>query len=89
MVSHPYYPLDVKLPHYVPNEKSFVALNAIILGWGLGIIVVANYVIAFLWPTTSRRERYTSVWFVMCGFLHITFEGKVYQKISGRDLVEE
>jgi cholestenol delta-isomerase len=85
MQPHPYYPLDVKLPNYVPNEKSFTALNAIIFGWAAGIILVSNYVIGFLWPTASRRERYTSVWFVMCGILHITFEGKYLKNNLHKD----
>lgn len=80
MLSHPYYPLDVKLPHYVPNDKSHITLIAILLAWGIVIVVAANYVISFTWPTASKRERFTSVWFVLCGILHITFEGQLFCK---------
>ncbi|KAF2665690.1 EBP domain protein [Microthyrium microscopicum] len=75
MSSHPYYPPDIALPNYVPNDKHPLLLIAVLALWAVSIISSAWWIIGFLQPTLSVRDRRISVWFVMCGILHIGFEG--------------
>ncbi|KAK6176590.1 hypothetical protein SNE40_014845 [Patella caerulea] len=73
---HPYFPRDISLPHYVPNDKDVTVL----LG---GFFAVVFAFIAGVWiysgrstkPKFSLLERVILCWFVMCGIIHTFLEG--------------
>ncbi|KAI7900238.1 Emopamil binding protein-domain-containing protein [Cokeromyces recurvatus] len=68
---HPYYPITLDIPQYVPNDKSTFQI-LLIAGNIMSFIVVLCYAI-------SRQKTVTSflrfTWFVVCGILHLGFEG--------------
>jgi cholestenol delta-isomerase len=76
IVSHPYYPVDLKLPNYVPNDKPAGEL----LGVFFGVIVLS---LACLWVVMSRAShtkgstllKVKVSWFFMCGLIHFVLEG--------------
>jgi cholestenol Delta-isomerase len=72
---HPYYPLGVLIPDYVENTIStftilawFTAACTIILGSSL-------VVIRSIKPKLSNGDIATSLWFVLCAFIHLGIEG--------------
>jgi cholestenol delta-isomerase len=73
--SHPYYPLDLVLPNYVPNTLTAPALVGII-GTSFVLVVLSSYLsFRAYWPHLTSGERWTATWFVVCGVLHLGFEG--------------
>ncbi|KAK3825742.1 MAG: EBP domain protein [Benniella sp.] len=74
---HPYYPRDLVLEHYVPNTNSVVK--------SLGHVLLAFSTVVCLALALGRPKRHTTLqhfedrltffWFVLCGLLHILFEG--------------
>ncbi|KAJ1971560.1 hypothetical protein H4R35_005190 [Dimargaris xerosporica] len=72
--THPYYPLSLPLPHYVPNTHSTPAL----LGYfSLGVLAVLSVCLPLLArrPNLGFWAKSTFMWFVLCGFIHFFFEG--------------
>ena len=81
-LKHPYYPWDLKLPHYVPNKMDAPKLLAI-----AGIAALLTFVVA--WVISGRRQeqfsvmrRLTLCWFMVCALIHTVLEGyfAVYHK---------
>jgi cholestenol delta-isomerase len=74
-ILHPYYPSDLILPNYVPNTFTAPTLVGII-GAAFVTVVFSSYLIfQNFWPHSSSGERWTATWFVVCGVLHLGFEG--------------
>ena len=74
LISHPYAPAEMKIPHYVPNEKSTPEL-LIIAGGIMTMLVGLSYAISrssFSKNTTSTTR---FIWFFICGLMHCGFEG--------------
>ena len=76
-VLHPYYPIGILLSGgvFVENDWHFRTLVltlagacAVILALALGIAHVVN-------PGLKNSDRLLVSWFVMCGFIHLFFEG--------------
>ncbi|KAM5345883.1 hypothetical protein ACJ41O_011744 [Fusarium nematophilum] len=72
---HPYFPLNVPIPGYAANSMDaptlvtyFGAGCAVIFATTLLIVQVAR-------PSLSRAETLTTMWFVLCGCIHLFFEG--------------
>ena len=73
---HPYYPTDMKLPGYVPNDKSAIEI-LLVFGAGLGMSLLT------LWLYTSTishlKGKYVTrakiCWFLMCALIHSVVEG--------------
>ncbi|XP_033624091.1 3-beta-hydroxysteroid-Delta(8),Delta(7)-isomerase-like [Asterias rubens] len=76
-VSHPYYPLDLHLPHYVDNSRSVEVILS---------VVVAFFVVFYLitWMVVGKDrfgrrlrldERAVLCWFGMSGSIHLILEG--------------
>ncbi|KAK6174416.1 hypothetical protein SNE40_017697 [Patella caerulea] len=76
LLPHPYFPTDISLQHYVPNDKAL----SVLLGGFSGVLFTF---IAGVWiysgrstkPTFSLLERVRLCWFVMCGVIHTFLEG--------------
>jgi len=76
MVSqHPYYPPDLSLPNYVPNTYPAATLVGIISASFATIILSSYFIFRTYWPHLSAGERWTATWFLVCGILHLGFEG--------------
>ncbi|KAF7542583.1 hypothetical protein G7Z17_g11455 [Cylindrodendrum hubeiense] len=74
-LEHPYYPLNVQIPGYAPNETSVIQLLPV-----FGGIIAAVVGSVLLQAAKSRSplrpiDHFAAAWFAMCGFLHIAFEG--------------
>ncbi|KAG6017932.1 hypothetical protein E4U41_004094 [Claviceps citrina] len=73
--SHPYYPPTASIPSYRPNESS---LPRVLITFAalVGLVTGLAY-----WQTTQSRlrlrplDKCAAVWFALCGFLHVGFEG--------------
>jgi cholestenol delta-isomerase len=66
MTSHPYYPRDVEIPNYVPNQTpipvilgSFGIIIITALSGGLALSKRAN-------PALSIADQFILCWFVLC-----------------------
>lgn len=64
-MSHPYYPTDLDIVNYVPNDKSQLELLLT-----FGTLVVCLSAVLFRWTHSPFRL----IWFVLCGLLHCGFE---------------
>ncbi|KAF7547918.1 hypothetical protein G7046_g8862 [Stylonectria norvegica] len=72
---HPYFPAGVNIPSYVANSMSTAALLAwFALGCSI-IFLTTRLAIHRAHPSLESTERWTIVWFVLCGFIHLFFEG--------------
>ena len=72
---HPYYPRNLKLPHYIANDRS----GAEILTLFAAVVAVVAIV---TWIITGQRaqkfcilRRLVLCWFMICAFIHIVVEG--------------
>ncbi|TQS33992.1 hypothetical protein Golomagni_05644 [Golovinomyces magnicellulatus] len=73
--SHPYYPIGVAIPQYVSNTMDAFTL---VTYFGIGVvsIFVATYVLAIRTrPTIGTGDLLCAMWWAMCGFIHLFFEG--------------
>ncbi|KAH7160003.1 Emopamil binding protein-domain-containing protein [Dactylonectria estremocensis] len=74
-LGHPYYPLNMQIPGFVPNDTSVVRLLPVFGG------VIAAVVGSVLVQTAKskvplrRVDHFAAAWFALCGFLHVAFEG--------------
>jgi cholestenol delta-isomerase len=74
-LSHPYYPSDIHLPRYVPNDiptPMLITYFAIAAGFVLWFTSVLARTIR---PSISSGDRLAAMWFMLCGCIHFFFEG--------------
>lgn len=72
--SHPYYPRDLHLPNYVPNDTDNFTLVSTFFAGVAVVLATAVYLVAAK-RTVAGLEKGVFVWFVICGFIHTFFEG--------------
>ncbi|RYP45183.1 hypothetical protein DL768_008456 [Monosporascus sp. mg162] len=73
--SHPYYPEDVSIPGYAPNELPVPVLMAA-LGGMLSFALLGSSIVALrVNPALTRSNLAVFCWFMLCGCLHCFFEG--------------
>ena len=73
---HPYYPRNLIIPHYVPNDAKVLHLLVGFFGT-MAILLIGT------WLFTGKKrkiaftglERLKLVWFINCGLIHIIIEG--------------
>lgn len=88
-VSHPYYPRESKLPHYIPNDKGLNELLGVFFGIvGVFLVVTWIYASSRRNPTFSLCQRLILCWFVMCGLIHTVLEGyfSIYHETLAGDM---
>ncbi|KAF9914994.1 hypothetical protein BX616_007150 [Lobosporangium transversale] len=76
-IAHPYYPRDLLLNHYVANTNTMQE-TLVILFSGFGAIAVLALAISYQYRNSTLKglgNQLTFLWFVMCGFIHLFFEG--------------
>jgi cholestenol delta-isomerase len=75
MASHPYYPRDLELPGFMPNPTVVPVLLAFFAA-GVGFVFSATVILArTVQPGLSKGKLYTAMWFMLCGCIHLFFEG--------------
>jgi hypothetical protein len=74
---HPYYPTEAQIVGYVANSMSVPALLASFAGGCTVIFGITFLLVKRVRPTISRGDLATIMWFVLCGFIHLFFEGKL------------
>ena len=75
-VEHPYFPRELSMPHYVPNDLSpFYILG--VFGGGVGVVLVLMYLVAgrFNHLKNAFVTRLKLCWFVNSAIVHILLEG--------------
>ncbi|KAL6871876.1 Emopamil-binding protein [Trichoderma novae-zelandiae] len=79
-LDHPYYPLGVSIPDYVPNGLP-LSRSLPLFGTLIGAVAISAFFLSGPRSGSASRRRVRSVdrfaasWFALCGFLHIVFEG--------------
>ncbi|ORY69848.1 Emopamil binding protein-domain-containing protein [Pseudomassariella vexata] len=72
---HPYYPLGVTIPDYASNSLPVLVLIAG-LGSMLGGVLLGTSTLALRFhPKLTKSSLAVFCWFVLCGSLHVFFEG--------------
>ncbi|KAJ5930959.1 hypothetical protein N7466_006452 [Penicillium verhagenii] len=83
-VSHPYYPLGVIVDNYVTNTIPAPVLVLIFAVGTLAIFGGTHLVIKHSRLNIPPSEVAATMWFVLCGFIHLFFEG--YLSVNFRDV---
>lgn len=74
-VPHPYFPVGALMADYAANTTPTpVLLLYFVLGTG-SILAGALAIARRAQPNLSRENTLTAMWFVLCGFIHLFFEG--------------
>ncbi|KAH7391489.1 EBP domain-containing protein [Cadophora sp. MPI-SDFR-AT-0126] len=76
-IAHPYFPQSVNLSGgtYLPNDWDVVTLIAVFgLGWA-AIMSVTLLIVKKINPGLKKADRALVLWFVLCGAIHLFFEG--------------
>ncbi|RKU42267.1 hypothetical protein DL546_005059 [Coniochaeta pulveracea] len=73
--THPYYPEDASIPSFAPNTAPIPVLLGT-FGGLIAVVVLTSLSIAKrLDSRLSTYDQLVFCWFVLCGFLHLFFEG--------------
>ncbi|KAF2720660.1 Emopamil-binding protein [Polychaeton citri CBS 116435] len=72
---HPYYPLDLDLPLYEPNDRSMPELLSVFFGASAYLFSTTYFLAKWRQPTLTKTELFTVMWFALSGAIHIFFEG--------------
>lgn len=72
---HPYYPLDAELIGYQANDRHFLTLIGLFAGICLSVFGVTVGFCRRVRPGIGWGEVGVVTWFVVCGCIHLGFEG--------------
>ncbi|KAF7905052.1 uncharacterized protein EAF01_005573 [Botrytis porri] len=72
---HPYYPLDLEIPHYLANQWDTLTLVSIFAAGCTAIFSSTYLLVMRVRPRISTADLLTVLWFVLCGCIHLFFEG--------------
>lgn len=73
---HPYFPMGTALPGYTANSLSTPALLASFAIGTFNIFFFTRMLALSSRPRLSEGEMLTTMWFSLCGFIHLFFEGE-------------
>jgi len=75
-LQHPYYPPDLQLPNYVPNDKSITEILGVFFGF-VGFCLVLLWLVISTLPhmKNSMLLKLKVCWFFTCGLIHLVLEG--------------
>ncbi|KAF2143318.1 uncharacterized protein K452DRAFT_225394 [Aplosporella prunicola CBS 121167] len=75
LANHPYYPLEVEIVGYLANDWTVPHLLGA-FATGCAVIFAATYLVTKrVRPALPTSELLTIMWFVLCGCIHLFFEG--------------
>ncbi|KAI5209571.1 Emopamil-binding protein [Aureobasidium subglaciale] len=72
---HPYYPLDANIAGYVANESTVLSLLGSFVASCMALFGFTYLIVRKVNPRLSTTEVSTVMWFVLCGCIHLFFEG--------------
>ncbi|KAF4461721.1 hypothetical protein FALBO_11480 [Fusarium albosuccineum] len=72
---HPYWPLGVDIPSYAANSMSAPVLVTFFGAGCVAIFAATGMLIQHSGRTLSKIETGTTLWFALCGCIHLFFEG--------------
>lgn len=73
--SHPFWPRDLAIPNYVPNDRSMSEILVFLFS-GSGMFLFVTWMITGRKSCTlSTWRRLAVCWFAVCGFIHGVIEG--------------
>ncbi|KAF2119988.1 3-beta-hydroxysteroid-Delta(8),Delta(7)-isomerase [Lophiotrema nucula] len=72
---HPYYPIEAEIVGYIANRWNTLELLLMFGSGCAGIFGITFAVVKKLRPNGSTGDLLTVLWFVLCGFIHLFFEG--------------
>jgi len=75
MARHPYYPPDLVLPGFMPNEIAVPILITSFAGAAGLVFWITSVLARTVRPSISRTDLLTAMWFMLCGCIHLFFEG--------------
>ncbi|XHG05808.1 hypothetical protein AWENTII_009021 [Aspergillus wentii] len=75
MTAHPYYPPGVAIDGYLPNGWNTLALLSIFSAVCVAIFAVTSLIIGKANHRISNSDRWTVLWFVLSGCIHLVLEG--------------
>ncbi|KAL6482801.1 hypothetical protein MHYP_G00076730 [Metynnis hypsauchen] len=76
-ISHPFWPRDLSIPHYVENDRSMLEIVTFLFS-------VSGLLLLLAWVLTGQKvaggrlsgwRRLALCWFTVCGFIHGVIEG--------------
>ncbi|KAB8288841.1 hypothetical protein EYC80_010744 [Monilinia laxa] len=72
---HPYYPLHLEIPQYLANQWDTITLVSIFAAGCAAIFSFTYLLVMRIRPRISTADLWTVLWFVLCGCIHLFFEG--------------
>ncbi|KAK7569644.1 Emopamil binding protein-domain-containing protein [Phyllosticta citricarpa] len=72
---HPYYPLGVEISGYAANDWTLLQLLVALMVGCVFVFGLAAVAAKRTRPEVTKTELVTVLWFVLCGCLHMFFEG--------------
>lgn len=72
---HPYYPLGVVIPGYVAPSLSTLEILTKFTLTCLSILIPTFAIVYTRKRPVSRSDTVATLWFVLCGFIHLGLEG--------------
>ncbi|KAH8434359.1 EXPERA domain-containing protein [Aspergillus melleus] len=73
-ISHDYYPLDLPLPHFLPNKDTpFTLIFQFAILW-LSVLGAAFITIRRIRPTATKSDQLAFLWMCLTGCIHFFFE---------------
>uniref|UniRef100_A0A8C5QIT8 EBP cholestenol delta-isomerase n=1 Tax=Leptobrachium leishanense TaxID=445787 RepID=A0A8C5QIT8_9ANUR len=73
-VLHPYWPRDLRLDGYQPNDRSMGQILAFLFSVS-GVLLVATWILTGRASKMGPARRLAICWFMVCGFIHGVIEG--------------
>jgi cholestenol delta-isomerase len=72
---HPYYPIDATVVGFVANDWNTLELCTVFAAGCAVIFIITYNIVRRLRPQVSGSDLATVMWFVLCGCIHLLFEG--------------
>ncbi|GAB4815589.1 hypothetical protein N2152v2_002635 [Parachlorella kessleri] len=80
---HPYYPLDLELPGYVPMTLNFEYILGVFFA-AVAAVFILTWLVAGTRRHLSPGDKVVASWFMVTGLIHFVIEGKEYAKADSR-----
>ncbi|CAN9516078.1 unnamed protein product [Ophioblennius macclurei] len=74
-IPHPYWPRDLQIPTYVPNDRSMSEILVFLFSVSGAFLLVTWFVTGLASSRLSSGRRLAVCWFAVCGFIHGVIEG--------------
>jgi len=75
LASHPYYPPDIEIAGYLANAYTVPTLLSFFATGCVGVFTLTYFLISRTRSNLPTPELLTVLWFVLCGCIHLFFEG--------------